>query len=159
MSGILDAVGTTTLLLFVGSALLAFLIALVATPLVGALARRLGLLDIPGGRRNHPAPIPRIGGLAIAVAFGLAVFAFWLVDRLNGHPFLIPEEVRTPRFTLTAMAAVLGLGVGLLDDALDLRARWQLLGYVAIAGIIVAHGIRITFLNEPRGDGVIKLMH
>src|SRR5436309_3744002 len=129
MSGILDSVGSTTLLLFAGSTLLAFLLAIGATPVVGALARRFGLLDMPGGRRNHPAPIPRIGGLGIALAFGLTIFAFWLVDRLNGQPFLIPEEVRTPRFTLTALAAVLGLGIGLLDDALDLRARWQMLGY------------------------------
>lgn len=157
MSTVLDAVGSSTLLLFAGSALLAFLLSVGATPIVGALARRMKLLDVPGGRRSHPAPIPRIGGLAIALAFGIAIFAFWLVDRLNGHPFLIPEEVRSSRFTLTAMAAVLGLGVGLLDDALDLRARWQLLGYIAIAGIIVAAGIRIDFLNDPRGDGLIQL--
>ena len=157
MSTILDAVGPTTLLLFAGSTLLAFLIALGATPVVAALARTLGLLDVPGGRRSHPTPIPRIGGLAIAVAFGLAIFAFWLVDRLSGHPFLIPEDVRTPRFALTAMAAALGLAVGLLDDALDLRARWQLLGSFAIAAIIVAAGIRVDFINDPRGDGLIQL--
>ena len=157
MSTVLDAVGSSTLLLFAGSALLAFLLSVGAMPIVGALARRMKLLDVPGGRRSHPAPIPRIGGLAIALAFGIAIFAFWLVDRLNGHPFLIPEEVRSSRFTLTAMAAVLGLGVGLLDDALDLRARWQLLGYIAIAGIIVAAGIRIDFLNDLRGDGLIQL--
>ena len=157
MATILTAVGSSTLLLFVGSTVLAFLLALFLTPLVGGLARRLGLLDMPGGRRQHREPIPRIGGLGIAVAFGLAIFVFWLVDRLNGHPFLIPEEVRTPRFALTAMAAFLGLAVGLLDDALDLRARWQMLGYFAIAAIIVAAGIRIGFVNDPRGDGLIQL--
>jgi len=157
MESIVSAFGSSTVLLFAGSTLLAFLLAIVATPVVGAVARRLGLMDVPGGRRRHPEPIPRIGGLGIALAFGLAVFAFWLVDRLNGHPFLIPEEVRTPRFTLTAMAAFLGLAVGLLDDALDLRARWQMLGYFAIAAIIVAAGIRIGFINDPRGDGLIQL--
>jgi UDP-N-acetylmuramyl pentapeptide phosphotransferase/UDP-N-acetylglucosamine-1-phosphate transferase len=100
MSTILTAVGSSTLLLFAGSTLLAFLLAVAATPIVGALARRFGLMDIPGGRRRHPEPIPRIGGLGIAVAFGLAIFAFWLVDRLTGHPFLIPVEVRTPRLRL-----------------------------------------------------------
>ena len=148
---------TSTAVLFVGSALLAFLIAVAATPAVAAVARRFGLLDIPGGRRQHPAPIPRIGGLAIAIAFGLTVFVFWLVDRFAGHPFLIPAEVRSPQFTLTALAAGLGLGIGLLDDALDLRARWQFLGYLAIAAIIVAAGIRIDFVNDPRGDGLIQL--
>jgi UDP-GlcNAc:undecaprenyl-phosphate GlcNAc-1-phosphate transferase len=157
MSSFVNAVGSPALLLFIGSALLAFVVALVATPVVGAFARRVGLLDQPGGRRQHPRPIPRIGGLGIAVAFGVTILAFWLVDRFNGHPFLIPEEVRSPRFTLTMMAAILGLAVGILDDALDLRARWQLLGYVAIAGIIVAAGIRIDFINDPRGDGLITL--
>jgi UDP-GlcNAc:undecaprenyl-phosphate GlcNAc-1-phosphate transferase len=157
MSTILTAIGSSTLLLFAGSTLLAFLLAVIATPVVGALARRLGLMDVPGGRRQHREPIPRIGGLGIAVAFGLAIFAFWLVDRLTGHPFLIPVEVRTPRFTLTAVAAFLGLAMGLLDDALDLRARWQLLGYFAIAAVIVAAGIRIDFINDPRGDGLLQL--
>jgi len=157
MATVLTAVGSSTLLLFAGSTLLAFMLALIATPLVAAIARRFGLLDVPGGRRRHPEPIPRIGGLGIALAFGAAIFGFWLVDRVYGHPFLIPEEVRTPRFTLTAIAAFLGLAVGLLDDALDLRARWQMLGYFAIAGIIVAAGIRIGFINDPRGDGLIQL--
>jgi UDP-GlcNAc:undecaprenyl-phosphate/decaprenyl-phosphate GlcNAc-1-phosphate transferase len=157
MTELLRLVGTSTLVLFIGSTLLAFLLALALTPIVAIVARRVGLLDVPGGRRNHPAPIPRIGGLAVAVAFGLAIFAFWLVDRVNGQPFLIPEEVRSPRFTLTALAALLGLALGLVDDALDLRARWQLLGYLLIAGIIVAAGIRIDFLNDPRGDGIITL--
>ncbi len=157
METVLTAVGSSTLLLFAGSTVLAFVLALIATPLVAAIARRFGLLDMPGGRRRHPEPIPRIGGLGIAIAFGAAIFGFWLVDRLYGHPFLIPEEVRTPRFTLTALAAALGLGIGLLDDALDLRARWQLLGYLVVAAIIVAAGIRIDFLNDPRGDGLISL--
>ena len=148
---------TSTTVLFLGSAVLAFLIAVAATPVVALVARRFGLLDIPGGRRQHPAPIPRIGGLAIAIAFGLTVFVFWLVDRFAGHPFLIPAEVRSPQFTLTALAAALGLGIGLLDDALDLRARWQFLGYLVIAAIIVFAGIRIDFVNDPRGDGLIQL--
>jgi UDP-GlcNAc:undecaprenyl-phosphate GlcNAc-1-phosphate transferase len=157
MPSFAGTIGGSTLLLYVGSTLLAFLVALALTPLVGALARRVGLLDLPGGRRQHPEPIPRIGGLGIALAFGATVFTFWAIDRFTGHPFLIPEEVRTPRFTLTALAAALGLAVGLLDDALDLRARWQLLGYFAIAAIIVAAGIRIDFINDPRGEGIIGL--
>jgi len=144
--------------LIVGSALLAFLLALAATPAVAAIARRFGLLDVPGGRRRHREPIPRPGGLAIAIAFGLAIFAFWLVDRLAGGPFLIPEEVRSPRFTLTALAAALGLLVGFLDDVLDLRARWQFLGYLVIAAIVVYAGIRIDFIGEPiSGADLIEL--
>src|SRR6266542_319388 len=146
-----------TTVLFIMSTGIAFVLALAVTPPVRAIARRFAVLDVPGGRRRHREPLPRIGGLAIAVAFGVTIFTFWLVDRFAGHPFLIPDEVRTPRFTLTAFAALLGMGIGLLDDALDLRARWQLLGYGVIAAIIVAAGIRIDFVNDPRGDGLIDL--
>lgn len=154
--GIVPAVSSTTVLL-VGSTLLAFVLAAATTPLVGLLARRLGMLDVPGGRRLHPRPIPRPGGLAIAVAFGCAIFAFWLVDRVAGHPFLIPEEVRSPRFTLTAIAAVLGMGIGLVDDVLELRARWQFLGLLVVAAVIVLAGIHIDFVTDPLSDQLVEL--
>src|SRR6266571_7976188 len=67
-----------TTILFVGSAVLAFVLAAAITPLVARLAERLGLMDVPGGRRNHPRPIARPGGLAIALAFGLTIL---LLDR------------------------------------------------------------------------------
>ncbi len=137
-------------LLLVASAVLAFVLAVVATPLVARIATRIGMLDVPGGRRQHPRPIPRPGGLAIAFAFGVTIFAFWLVDRIAGHAFLIPEEVRSPRFALTALAAALGLLLGFLDDLFELRARWQLLGLLTIAVVIVAAGIRIDSVTDPR---------
>src|SRR5256886_4167526 len=148
---------SSTSLLLVGSTLLAFALAAAATPLVGLLARRLGMLDLPGGRRVHPGPIPRPAGLAAAIAFGSAIFTFWLVDGRAGHPFLIPEEVRSSRFTLTAIAALLGMGVGLIDDMLELRARWQFLGQVIVAAVIVVAGIHIDFVNDPLSDRLIEL--
>jgi UDP-GlcNAc:undecaprenyl-phosphate/decaprenyl-phosphate GlcNAc-1-phosphate transferase len=153
---IVPAVSTTTILL-AGSTLLAFALAAIATPLVGLVARQLGMLDMPGGRRRHPRPIPRPGGLAIAIAFGTAIFVFWIIDRLAGHPFLIPEEVRSPRFTLTAIAALLGMAIGLVDDVLELRARWQFLGQVVVAAVIVLAGIHIDFVNDPLSDRLIEL--
>lgn len=146
-----------TTLLYVGSAMLAFLLAAGITPFIARLAERFGMLDIPGGRRLHPRPIARPGGIAIAIAFGLTIFAFWAVDRYAGRPFLIPEEVRSSRFTLTALAALLGMTLGFLDDALELRARWQFLGLLVVAGIIVAAGIRIDFVDDPFGGGLTEL--
>lgn len=140
-------------LLLVGSTVLALLIALLASPLVAHVAHRYRLLDMPGGRRLHPRPIPRPGGLAVAAAFGVTIFAFWLIDSVAGHPFLIPDAVRTPRFTLTALAAFVGLAVGFVDDVFDLRARWQLLGHLAIAFVVVYAGIRIDFISDPFAPG------
>ncbi len=145
-------------LLLGASTLLAALLAVAVAPVVARMATRLGMVDVPGGRRRHPRPIPRPGGVAIAVAFGLTILAFWLVDRVAGLPVLSPEEVRSPRFTLTALAALLALIVGLLDDVFELRARWQFLGHLLIAGVIVAAGIRIDAVNDPwSGDRLIAL--
>src|SRR5437870_3832711 len=153
---IVPAVSSTSVLL-AGSTLLAFAFAAIATPLVGVVARRLGMLDMPGGRRIHARPIPRPGGLAIAIAFGSAILIFWLIDRLAGHPFLIPEEVRSSRFTLTAIAAVLGMAMGLIDDFLELRARWQFLCQVVVEAVIVLAGIHVDFVNDPLSDRLIEL--
>src|SRR5258708_14052488 len=81
MASLTHAGGRALRVLFAGSAVLAFVIAVVATPIVGRVAARLRLLDHPGGRRRHARPIPRIGGLGIAVAFGAAILTFWVVDR------------------------------------------------------------------------------
>ncbi|HEY6867028.1 MAG TPA: undecaprenyl/decaprenyl-phosphate alpha-N-acetylglucosaminyl 1-phosphate transferase, partial [Candidatus Eisenbacteria bacterium] len=54
-------------------ALAALALTLAATPLVMSLARRLGALDRPGGRRLHREPVPTLGGLAlIAAVLGVA---------------------------------------------------------------------------------------
>ena len=51
------------------------------------------------------------------------------------------------------MATILGV----LDDTLQLRARWQLLGQVVLALGAVAAGIVVTSLNNPFGPRNIIL--
>ena len=59
--------------------ILAFIIALLAswvlTPYVKKLAFRIGALDKPDGRKVHHGIMPRLGGLAIYLAFVIAVLA------------------------------------------------------------------------------------
>jgi UDP-GlcNAc:undecaprenyl-phosphate GlcNAc-1-phosphate transferase len=135
--------------LYVWSFVLALLFSMSATQLVIRLAHRLKILDVPGGRRQHARPMPRPGGVAIFIAFGLAIAVFWTIDVLSGGPVLIPEEVRSPRFRLVVLAAVASVVVGFFDDLVDLRARWQLLGQTLVAAIVVAAGVRIEFVNNP----------
>jgi UDP-N-acetylmuramyl pentapeptide phosphotransferase/UDP-N-acetylglucosamine-1-phosphate transferase len=58
-------------LVFLG--LTSFLLALLLTPMVRNTFRRWGFVDYPGeGRHIHHAPIPRVGGVAIVLAYVLS---------------------------------------------------------------------------------------
>ena len=51
----------------------AMVVALITTPVVRALAFRVGAVDVPkDSRRMHDHPIPRMGGLAIFFGFILS---------------------------------------------------------------------------------------
>ncbi len=98
------------------------------------LAPHLGLLDVPGGRRQHHGLVPKVGGLALSTT--LIILSFRPDYRL---PF-------TPLET-TAVAAMAILGF--LDDRIELRARWKaILGFL-LAGILAtgaAHHLAPTLL-------------
>lgn len=89
--------------------MIALAVTLILVPSVGLACRRFGILDHPGPLKIHSRPVPRLGGIAIAIAIGagiltarvilfkqwpvLAAFALlWLVgliDDLHGLPPLI----------------------------------------------------------------------
>jgi UDP-GlcNAc:undecaprenyl-phosphate GlcNAc-1-phosphate transferase len=105
----MDQITITAAVLFVG----------LASGLVGIhIAPSLGLLDIPGGRRQHTGHIPRVGGLALCAA--VLLLSLFPLFRLP----LTPLE-------LCAVASMAILGF--MDDRLELRARWK-----AILGLTVA---------------------
>ena len=66
--------------------LVAALVVLISTPVVKALAFRMGAVDVPkDARRMHDHPIPRMGGLAIFFGFILSVLIFQpLTPELRG---------------------------------------------------------------------------
>jgi UDP-GlcNAc:undecaprenyl-phosphate GlcNAc-1-phosphate transferase len=104
-------------------------LALFLTPLVARLMRRLGALDVPGGRHGHDRPTPRGGGLALVAGL---VFGFWL----SGLPFAGPLK------GLLAGLAVL-VPLCLLDDIWRLPPRPRLLGQIIAASLAWRFGIRI----------------
>jgi UDP-GlcNAc:undecaprenyl-phosphate/decaprenyl-phosphate GlcNAc-1-phosphate transferase len=53
------------------------------------------------------------------------------------------------------MGGAVAAALGAIDDLLDLRARWQILGQVGLAAGAVALGIGVDFVNNPFGAGVI----
>ncbi len=126
------------------------------TPLVRRLAIRLQTVDAPNHRRVNASPVPRGGGIAVAVSF-LAVAIATLVanDRMQfvNLPFTISPQELAGLFVGGAVATA----IGFLDDYFQLRARWQLLGQVAVAVLAIGAGITVTYLANPFGPGSIVL--
>ena len=66
-------------ILFLGT----FLLALILTPLVRSMNRRLGMVDVPSARRINKTPIPRGGGVAVILSFAVTTAVFVL---FSGKP-------------------------------------------------------------------------
>src|SRR6185295_13026770 len=54
------------------------------------------------------------------------------------------------------LGGALAAALGAIDDLFDLRARWQLLGQLALATFAVAAGITITFITNPINGELIR---
>ncbi len=146
----------TVLPIVVAAFAVAAVLSLVATPIVIRAARRLGALDEPNSRRVNATPVPRGGGVAVAVAYLLVAT---VVVVLNEHSDLIPDPNRPETSTFLAVLAggALAALLGLLDDLLQLRARWQLLTQLVVAAVPVLAGVVPAILNNPLGPGTIPL--
>src|SRR4051794_29267868 len=113
---------------------LAAVVSLLATPVAGALAWRIGAIDRPRERGLHQFPTPRLGGLAILVT----VVAAGLVS--------LPHARQTQGILIGA--AVIAI-VGATDDVLELKADFKLAGQLLAAIIPVASGVRVETATVP----------
>jgi UDP-GlcNAc:undecaprenyl-phosphate GlcNAc-1-phosphate transferase len=105
-------------------------------PLLAKVAAKWGIVDQPGGRKVHSAPIPRVGGLAMAI--GVFVAALIAIDL----------QVQD-RWFLGAAAVLVAFGA--LDDRFDLDYRVKLIGQLLTVAIVVIGGdvhIRAITLDD-----------
>ena len=115
----------------------AFIISLVLTPICRDVFRSYGVVDQPDGTRKvHRYPIPRVGGLAIAISY---LVAYVLVRPEDGSP--LAQQVSLVWRLLPG--AALAFGIGLLDDLFSLRPWIKLAGQLAAAGLACVGGVRI----------------
>ena len=99
-----------------------FAVSWVLTLVLHRYALAKSLMDIPNERSSHSIPTPRGGGVAIVIAFSLALPALFALELLSA----------------SAMYALSGSGllvavVGFADDHGHIAARWRLLGHFAAA--------------------------
>ena len=123
----------------------AALFAVLLTPVVKRLAVWVGAVDAPNHRKVHTQIMPRLGGVAIFLAF---LGAFIIV-----FPAISGDHIHT------ALGVVIGASiivlVGALDDKFELSAKVKLLGQIVAASVVVLFDVKIELLNSPFGGTVI----
>ncbi|MDO5552409.1 MAG: MraY family glycosyltransferase [Planctomycetia bacterium] len=165
----------------------AFVVSYVSCLIVRRWAPRLGLVDKPGYRKIHDAPVPTGGGLAIWLAVILPLLLAWFVlffhvdlltESLPGAAGLLPAGLASGLSELGNFVAthrdgflwqsgrlglLLGLGtilvvLGTLDDRYGLGWKIRLLVQFLVASAAVALGWRATcFLDVPWLTGLLSV--
>lgn len=124
--------------------LISAILTYIMTPFVEKLAHRVGAIDVPkDDRRVHKTPIPRLGGLAIYLAFVATLVIFVGLDQKT-------------------MGIILGgtmiVAVGIADDIRGVSPKIKLLVQIAAALVLVRFGVKIDFFtNFFESEGFIYL--
>jgi UDP-GlcNAc:undecaprenyl-phosphate GlcNAc-1-phosphate transferase len=107
--------------------------ALLFTPLVKRICMRLRLYDLPGPLKIHSHPIPRLGGISLALAFGLALSFAKCFAEFPARPLFI--------------ALALIWLTGLADDLRGLSPWVRLVTQIASATLLWHEGWRVPLLG------------
>ena len=122
--------------------LLAFFCTITLVVLLRDTARRMGLVDNPGGRKHHRGRIPLVGGIAIFGGFGFSA--------------LLLGQSDPPLYEFRALLGGMGLLVlaGVLDDMHDL-SPFAKLGLQTGAALLMASwgGVYVRELGDLFGTG------
>ncbi len=125
------------------------IVAALTAPAAIALGTRLGLVDRPGGRRQHHGAISRLGGIALYAGFIAAVLATVRPAGRLVPPSLDPNEAL--RLTGLLVGATFVFIFGLLDDRFQFSSGPQYLAQFLSALIAIAFIIFIERVNNPFG--------
>ncbi|QWT18261.1 undecaprenyl/decaprenyl-phosphate alpha-N-acetylglucosaminyl 1-phosphate transferase [Collinsella sp. zg1085] len=133
-------------------------VTLITTPLAKRLAISLDAVDYPSKRRINKTPIPRLGGLAvfcgIAAAVGVQVFGHtsfgWAVA-------LVPHPSLAINYPMLALAFLIMVLTGAVDDVIQLSPRQKLAGQILAAILAAASGLLIQNIVNPLNRAEITL--
>jgi UDP-GlcNAc:undecaprenyl-phosphate GlcNAc-1-phosphate transferase len=117
-------------------AFISFALSLILTPIFRDIFRSYGVVDEPDTHRKiHRYPIPRVGGIAIALAY---VAAFVIARFRTG---IFGEQLALVWKVLPAACIIFTVGV--IDDLWGLKAWQKLIGQVIAAGVACWYGVLV----------------
>jgi len=117
----------------------AFVLVVLLVPVIMRLCRRWRLFDSPGPLKIHARPVPRLGGVAIALALFAAPLFCGRVSVESGWPYF-------------AGLALIWIS-GLVDDVRGLSPAIRLASQIAAGALVWRGGWRLPLL----GDGAVDL--
>ena len=132
-------------------------VSLALTPLIRRIAIRYDAIDHPNQRRVNEIPVPRGGGVAVAIAFVGVTIAFLALNAVVSF-VTVPASVQLNDLVGLLLGDLLATAFGVIDDALDLRARWQFAGQLGLAIFAIATGYVVEFVSNPIGNGTIHFV-
>ena len=113
--------------------LFSFSVSAMLTPVMRLVALKLNIVDVPGGRKIHEKPTPLLGGVAIVVAFSVALLANMVLER--DVVFMLCGGV---------VVALMGLA----DDWRGVSARLKLFVQILIVLVLIHSGIVLNLFPD-----------
>lgn len=127
----------------VAASAIALAVTLFAIFSIRPIARRLGLVDKPGGRKLHRGRIPLIGGVCIFMGMLVGLSYLGYLDR----------------FVMSLVAGgVLIMLIGVVDDFGDLSVRSRLFTEAGVVALVIAaSGYYVDDLGLQLGEHALRL--
>ena len=116
--------------------LLAMTLSYSLTPLMGIIARKYEILDIPSDRKVHCQATPLLGGTAVFFGFGVS---------------LLSNGIFSPQLGAILATAFVLFMVGVIDDVCDTSAGWKLAAQILCTFGVMASGIVLRVLPYHLG--------
>lgn len=127
---------------------ISFAVAGLLTPLLKALAPLVGGIDrAQSSRKVHQTPIPRIGGVAIVVAFFAPLLGLFVYEN-DVSSLLLSNRGRVAGLFIGGLVIA---ALGFYDDLRGANAKQKLAVQVAVASLMYFLGYKISLIANPFG--------
>ena len=132
--------------------IISLFVAYLFTILAKNIAPSIGAIDKPNDIKIHNKPIPRLGGLAIYVAFLISmIFIYYFNDNL----YFISKNKMIGIF----IGGTIVFFTGLIDDIITVKAAYKLLFQAIAASVLFFYGIRMNLFPNLRISYVFTLVY
>lgn len=117
----------------IGAFFISLILSYLLTPTAALLAKRIGMVDRPSSTKAHAHATPLLGGVAIFIAYFLAILFTAGINR---------------SIASILIGGLILLTIGVIDDKMGIMPNIKLFGQLVAALIVVRMGIRVDFIKN-----------